>query len=73
VPTLEEFLKKFKDSGHIEVKDGTPTSRASSWICSRNIRPKTACFWPQNSRGRPYMRVKPPISPPALRKEVLSF
>jgi len=76
VPTLEEFLKKFKDSRfNIEVKDGTPaTARLVIDMLKKYKAEDRVLLASERPEAGPYMRREAPYIPTsASRAEVLSF
>jgi glycerophosphoryl diester phosphodiesterase len=76
VPTLEEFLKKFKDSrANIEVKDGTPATARLVLDMLKKYKAEDRVLLASEQPGAgPYMRREAPHIPTsASRKEVLSF
>ncbi len=76
VPTLEEFLKKFKDSRfNIEVKDGTAASAQLVLDMLKKYKADDRVLLASEQQGAgPYIRAEAPHIPTsASRKEVLSF
>ncbi len=76
VPTLEEFLKKFKSSrANIEVKDGTPASARLVLDMLRKYKAEDRVLLAsEQPQAGPYIRREAPHIPTsASRKEVLSF